>query len=89
MSLYVLDTDHVTLHQRNHPQVIAKLQTCVPEEVSVTVITLEEQMRGRLAQLRRPGYDLTLVYDQLIATAKYFCGLIILPFDAAAQQQFR
>jgi len=89
MSLYILDTDHITLHQRNHLQVIAKLQTCAPEELSVTVITLEEQIRGRLAQLRHPGCDLTLAYDQLRATAEYFCDLTILPFNAAAQYQYR
>jgi tRNA(fMet)-specific endonuclease VapC len=50
MSLFVLDTDHVTLHQHKHPGVIAKIQACAPEELAITVVTLEEQMRGRLAQ---------------------------------------
>ncbi|MCI0485749.1 MAG: type II toxin-antitoxin system VapC family toxin [Blastocatellia bacterium] len=89
MNLYVFDTDHVTLHQHNHPQVIAKLQTCAPENVAVTVVTLQEQMRGRLAQIERRGVNLTLAYDQLRATAEYFCGLTVLPFDAEAQLQFQ
>jgi len=89
MSLYVLDTDHVTLHQRNHPQVVARMRACAPDELAITVITVEEQMRGRLAQIRRPGVDLTIAYDQLRATVEYFCDLTILPFDMEAQQQFQ
>lgn len=89
MSLYILDTDHVTLHQHNHPCVIARIQTCAIEELAITVVTVEEQMRGRLAQLGRPRVNLTVTYDQLRATADYFCGLSILPFDEAAQQQYQ
>lgn len=59
MSLYILDTDHMTLHQHDHPQVVAKLQAYAPEEVAITVVTVEEQMRGRLAQIGRPKVDLT------------------------------
>lgn len=88
MSLYVLDTDIVTLHQHNHPQVVARVQACVPDELAITVVTVEEQMRGRLAQIGRPGVDLAVAYDQLRKTADYFCDLSILPFDAEAQQQY-
>ena len=88
MSLFVLDTDHVTLHQHNHPGVIAKIQACAPEELAITVVTLEEQMRGRLAQLGRRGVNLAVAYEQFRATADYFCDLTILPFDAEAQQQY-
>ena len=88
MSLYILDTDHVTLHQHNQPQVVAKLQACAPEDLAVTVVTMEEQMRGRLAQVGRRGVDVTLAYDQLRATAGYFCDLTILPFDAGTQAQY-
>lgn len=89
MSLYILDTDHVTLHQRNHPQVIARVQRVASEELATTVVTVEEQMRGRLAQLRQPKANLPLIYDQLRTTVDYFCDLKILPFDAEAQQQFQ
>ncbi len=89
MSLYVLDTDIVTLHQHNHPQVVAKIQACAPDELAVTVVTVEEQMRGRLAQIGRSGVDLAVAYDQLRATADYFCNLTVLPFDAEAYQQLQ
>ena len=89
MSLYILDTDHVTLHQHDHPQVATRIQACAPNELAITVVTVEEQMRGRLARIGRSGVDLTVAYDQLRATADYFCDLIILPFDAKAQQRFQ
>lgn len=89
MSLHIFDTDHVTLHQRNHPQVLARLRIIAPTELAVTVITVEEQMRGRLAQLAAPTANPPLVYEQLRATVDYFCGLPILPFDDHAQQQYQ
>jgi tRNA(fMet)-specific endonuclease VapC len=57
MSLYILDTDHVTLHQRNHPLIIARLQRVASAELATTIVTVEEQMRGRLGQLRRVALD--------------------------------
>lgn len=48
MSLYVLDTDHLSLYGRNHPQVIAQLQANL-ERVATTAINVEEQVKGRLA----------------------------------------
>ena len=88
MSLYILDTDHVSLHQRNHPHLIAKLHTFTQDEVAITAVTLEEQMRGRLAQIGQSGTNLTLAYALLSVTVDYFCGLTILPFDDVAHQQY-
>lgn len=86
---YVLDTDHVTLHQRNHPQVVGRIQECTPDDLAITVITVQEQMRGRLAEVSRARSDLHVAYAQLQATVDYFCGLTVLAFDTDAQQQFR
>lgn len=89
MSLYILDTDHVTLHQHGHTQTIAAVHRHISDGVAITVVTVEEQMRGRLAQIGRPGVNVALAYDQLKATAQYFCDLRVLPFDAAAQHLFQ
>lgn len=85
---YILDTDHVTLHQRNALQVITKIKSVPPQEIATTAITLEEQTRGRLAQLRNRKADLALAYTQLCKTTAYFCGLNILLFDTEAQRIF-
>ena len=51
MSLWILDTDHISLLQRNHPNVKQRLLLIDPNKIFVTVITFEEQMRGRLNQV--------------------------------------
>jgi hypothetical protein len=41
MSLYVLDTDHVTLFQRAHAVVVQRVAAVEPEALAVTVVTVE------------------------------------------------
>ncbi|MEZ4861021.1 MAG: type II toxin-antitoxin system VapC family toxin [Caldilineaceae bacterium] len=89
MSLYILDTDHITLHQHNHPQVSAQIQKQAREQIVTTAVTMEEQMRGRLAQIAQNKGNLSMAYELLCSTAIYFCDLIILPFDNDAQQQYQ
>ena len=48
MSLWVLDTDCLTLFQNEHPLVKLRVSQVNPEEIAVIVITVEEQMRGWL-----------------------------------------
>jgi tRNA(fMet)-specific endonuclease VapC len=52
MSLYILDTDHLSLFQRGHPGVTSHLRQVPAQEIAITIITAEEQARGRLAQVR-------------------------------------
>jgi tRNA(fMet)-specific endonuclease VapC len=49
VTLYILDTDHISLQQHSHPAVLQRLQALGEDDsVAVTVITVEEQIRGRL-----------------------------------------
>ena len=50
---YVLDTDHLTLLQRQHPAVITRFTALPPEVIAATVVSAMEQVRGRLAQIHR------------------------------------
>jgi tRNA(fMet)-specific endonuclease VapC len=50
MTIYVLDTDHLSLYGRNHPVVIARLLDAKIQLIT-TIINVEEQLRGRLAQV--------------------------------------
>jgi tRNA(fMet)-specific endonuclease VapC len=43
VSLFVLDTDPVSLLQRGHPIVVARVLATPPDELAVSVITFEEQ----------------------------------------------
>lgn len=47
MTLWILDTDVVSLWQRQHPMVTAQIATVELATLAMTVITAEEQLRGR------------------------------------------
>ncbi len=53
MSLFVLDTDHVSLLQRGHPIVAARVLATPPEQFAVSVITFEEQPGAWYTQIRQ------------------------------------
>ena len=42
----LLDTDHVSLHERGYLPLRARLASFPPEEVAVSVVTVEEMLRG-------------------------------------------
>lgn len=95
MTLYVLDTDHLSLLDRNHPLVVSRVfavEERSSDELFTTVVSLEEQMRGRLAQVRKLAIDaqkLVLAYKRLATTFELFDGLDILDYDAEADNRFR
>ncbi len=74
MSLYILDTDHISLFQYRHPQVTQKIISTTPEQIAVTIISLEEQLYGRLNKIRRAKNLEALVsaYSKLQATWDFF-----------------
>lgn len=87
MSQYILDTDHVTLFQHNHPKIVQRARTVGGSNISVTTVTLEEQFRGRLAAINRVATQpqkLAIAYKNLRNTLVYFCNVNLLDFDDAA-----
>ena len=86
MIRYVLDTDHLTLHFRGHRQVRRKLSLIAPEEIATTVISAEEQLRGRLAQIRKASVntDLAVAHGKFRRAIYDLAKLNILEFDSAA-----
>lgn len=86
MSLWILDTDCVSLFQQAHPLVSQRVNTVSPQEVAVTIITFEEQMYGRLNRIRRANSRdaLILTYAKLRATIDYFKTVNLLDFDQEA-----
>ena len=53
MMLYIFDTDHISLLQRRNTNVIAHLERISLDERAVTIITVIEQIQGRLVD--EPG----------------------------------
>ena len=53
MSLYVFDTDALSLYQHGHPVVIQNAAAHLSAGLAITVITIEEQLSGWYTLLRR------------------------------------
>lgn len=90
MSLYILDTDHISLFQYRHPQVTQRIISTKPEEIAVTIISLEEQIYGRLNKIRRAKNLEALVsaYGKLQATWDFFNTVNMLNFTEEAKDHF-
>jgi tRNA(fMet)-specific endonuclease VapC len=46
MSLYILDSDTLSLAQRGHVEVIRRVLSVDSGQLAITVITVEEQLTG-------------------------------------------
>ena len=83
MSFWILDTDHISLFQRQHPVVTQRVMTVNPEEVAVTIVTVEEQFYGRLNQIKKAksADQLLFGYARLEETLKYYQTINVINFD--------
>ena len=91
MTLYVLDTDHISLQQRGHPVVVQRLRALgQTDSAAVALITVEEQIRGRLEIVRRHGASPLQVsaYAALQQTLRYFSTWQVLDFTQTAFDRF-
>jgi len=88
--LYLLDTDHLTLFQRNHPAVIARLKDLSPDVIAATVVSAMEQVRGRLAQVHRAktAAEVVMAFARFQEALTFYRTVPILPYDEAAAVQF-
>ena len=91
MSLYVLDTDTLSLLQRSHPQVSARVASRLQNEIAITIITVEEQLRGWFTYLRRAknATQTAAAYNRLRASVAYLARANVLPYSEAAIDRFR
>jgi tRNA(fMet)-specific endonuclease VapC len=90
MTLLILDTDHISLYQRGDLNVINRLSLADPKNLAVTVISLEEQMYGRLSEIKKATSAISLItaYSRLEITLDYFKSVQVLPFDQNAHISF-
>ena len=65
--------------------------TVSPDSLAVSIITIEEMLRGRLALLaRRSEGELRVhAYRKLMETVLLFSTISTIPFDLACEQQFQ
>jgi tRNA(fMet)-specific endonuclease VapC len=86
VSLYVIDTDMLSLYQHGHAELTAKLDAHSPEELAITVITVEEELSGWYSQLRkvRRPEEQAEVYERLARTVPVLARWNILSMTHSA-----
>ena len=90
MSLYVLDTDTLTLFQEGHATVLQRMGTHSADELAITVLTVEEQVSGWYTRVRKAKDNarLALAYGRLARTVRFLSRIQILDFDEPAIEHF-
>ena len=92
--MYLLDTDHIALLDRGGAEgerIRARLSQVPPAEVSASVVSYEEQLRGwmaYLAQLRTVDRQVE-GYRRLQRMLEFYCVTPLLAFDEQAAEQFQ
>lgn len=91
MIRFLLDTDHVSLQERGDPHVRRHLESIPADAIAVSVVTVEEMLRGRLAILsrRRGGQARVHAYQKLLETVAFFNAVPVVPFDLACERRFQ
>jgi tRNA(fMet)-specific endonuclease VapC len=91
MIQFLLDTDHVSLHERGHPPLRARFEAVSPDSIAVSVVTVEEALRGRLAVLARQsaGEERQRAYAKMMETVRFFASIQVVPFDARCEQRYQ
>ena len=90
MRLFVLDTAMLTLHQRGETTVCDNVDLHDADDLTVSVITVEEQLSGWYTVLRqaKSKEKLARAYSQLAACVESLSDLRVLPFDEACIDRF-
>jgi tRNA(fMet)-specific endonuclease VapC len=85
LSLYVLDTDHVSLILSNHPQVTAN---AAQHQIAISIITVQEIFNGWMGRINDPSQlnNLPALYSKLSLTIKYLQTVEILDFTVETDE---
>ena len=91
MSLWVLDTDSLTLWLRGHPGIATRVAQTLPSQLATTIITVEELLRGWYTQVRRARNDdqLARAYQALQETVEFTHRIQLLALNRAAIARYR
>lgn len=85
MTVWILDTDHVSLLLNGDQVIGGKLIRRLPD-TTITVVTVQELFNGWVGRINDPAQadQLILLYTKLWNTAEFLKTIRILNFDAAA-----
>jgi tRNA(fMet)-specific endonuclease VapC len=90
VSLWILDTDHVSLVLRSNSRVIAHLGL-VSTQTSTTIITVQEILNGWVGELNQPNARREAILDRyhhLFLAMELLKSLPILEFDRPAFDRY-
>lgn len=87
--MYILDTDHLSVLERkgaNAQRILERLNTVEPNQISTTIISYEEQVRGWLSYIARAQTEERQVeaYKQLKNQLNNYCAIPVIEFDLEA-----
>ena len=89
IGMYIFDTDHISLCGRDFPSIVERVAfTQIP--LITTVVTVEEQIRGRMKQLAETETDAnrSQAYKWLTETVRFLNAFEVLQYAVEAQQTF-
>lgn len=91
MLRYLFDTDHLTLFQLGNSAVSRRVANQPAGAIAISVVTAEESLRGRLAQLARArdGQARIRSYNQLVLTLQAFTQFPIVAYDEPVEVWFQ
>lgn len=90
--MFVFDTDTLTHDQNGHALLSEKIRSTPRQQLFTTSITIEEQLKGRLAYLgkyRNESHKSAQGHAALVQTVRYFHAWNILLFNEEADAIFR
>ena len=91
MSLYIWDSDHLSLYQRGHEPLKSHLLRISPERIAITIVSVEELVRGRLAQVRKATkpQERVQTYRWLLETVRFLCDFTVIDYAGPAETYFQ
>ncbi|MBD2144242.1 PIN domain-containing protein [Sphaerospermopsis sp. FACHB-1194] len=92
MSRYILDTNIVTLSQHGNSNIAQRAKVVGIDNIFITTVTLEEQLKGRLKIIHNCATKPELLpraYQNLLTTQRYFCQMKLLDFNEGACECFK
>ena len=83
MSLFILDTDILTLFQEGHPLVRQRVGAVPSQDLAITVLSVEKQLSGWYTFIRKAKRidNLALGYQSLADNVKSLRAFQIINFD--------
>jgi tRNA(fMet)-specific endonuclease VapC len=91
VSLYLFDTDTLTLYERMHPLVVRNVFHHLADDIRVTSITVEEQLGGWFAMIRaaRTAQQIETAHIRMSEAVRLLAGWDAVPFTTPAVARFQ